>query len=498
MAEREEEQSIQKRKLRYWCYDDGSVAAALFNEENKASVELNMFDNIDKMELSYDLSQHPEWDVGQTEFSCGICGNKYDVFSAASLDSDQLRDGLYQLEQMLDAYAIRDNAQPLWELFSYIMAGYVSRLFDSQTKRHSLYFYRAPIVWLAGHKKDVCGGFEHIERFVDCLAVDTSRDAKLLFYNPAVIPTKRSVDNITDCAYIVRKKDKAQRRAPTQYRDTSVLIHPYFFENKDLADFIQRNRWATVLVFNKKIDDECTIINKVNLNDIALPEWEWQEEKISNLIEKYTQWLSLIQYQENYKKVWLLWDNMSEEILYRAELAKSVQKGKRIQGSERASKLLQIKALIAFIHFCKESSITDAAGARWLRENWLGKLLGVNKEHAIPILTAHMVCIFADTVDNPFPELADVFVCNLSAIGIVGTRNGVDNHPVIFGLGVVKTLSDLFHCGSGTLNSGRRPGIQKDCIFHASVGRKLLIHGIQFCNFCSQCSNTGQIQLFTM
>ena len=278
------EKDGKRKKVFYWEYDNKTVGHMLFGHKGRKSHEFAIAANTEELKGHYgkDKAKRPKFK--ELSILGGIDQNSWDIFESMSIDREAMSDGLSELEKMLAAYTKSENEQTTWNLFSYIMAGYIARYLNHKTGSQSLYFHRAPIVQLVGHKKDVCAGFEHVERIVESLSVDTSRSGKLVMENPSIIPSTRPVDKIIDCAYMVYDNDKKERAAPTQYRDTAVLLHPYFFDKKDWEEFVHRNRWATILVFNEKLSDKLELVQRVDLNKINLPDWDWDIDKVNCLI----------------------------------------------------------------------------------------------------------------------------------------------------------------------------------------------------------------------
>ena len=121
-----------------------------------------------------------------------------------------------------------------------------------------------------------------------------------------------------------------------------------------------------------------------------------------------------------------------------------------------------------------------------------------NVNHAIPVLFAHMLGVFAHTIYDFYPESANVFNGNGPTVGIVAGSNCIDNHSVIFGFGIGECFLHLIHSGSGTFDGGRGPGIQQNGVFDTSVNRELFIQHIEFCGSSPKCRYTGQKQFFAV
>lgn len=243
------------QRVYYWEYDDGSVAALQFNSGCKKATAVQYFSNLQKMRSFYGSGSQRKAnavELKKRKLHVGIGEDKKRLFSSSNTDIEAMREGFTELKKMINIYSLPDDNSEVMNLFSLAMAGYISRPLLSKIEDRPLYFHRAPVVHVIGHKQDVCAGFEHLERIIMSLSVDTSWDGKQIIHIPAVIPTKCPVDNITDCAYFRMKRDEQKTRCEAQYRDTLVLVHPHFFEDAQMKRFIQRNAWASIFVFNEK------------------------------------------------------------------------------------------------------------------------------------------------------------------------------------------------------------------------------------------------------
>lgn len=367
---------VNKQRIFHWEYDDRLIGYIQCGPKGRKSHKSGIVKNEKELKELFKKDQENKPKFDKLHILGGIDQNSWDIFDYMNIDRKAMREGLEELEKMLASFTKKESEQTVWNLFSYIMAGYVARYLNHKTQSQSLYFYRAPIVHIIGHKKDICAGFEHLQRFVESLVVDTSRDGDLIMENPTVIPTSRFVEQITDCAYMVYSDDKKDRVVPTQYRDTAVLLHPYFFAKKDWEEFIHRNPWATVLVFNEKLSDKFQLVQRVDLNELALPDWDWDIDKVNGLIQTYVQWLSFIQRSVEYKKRWYIWRNVAVNTLFRYELANAKNGIARIQGSEAELKLLQITAIFALLDFFKQNEIVSVGDGKNLCRDWFKKLLG--------------------------------------------------------------------------------------------------------------------------
>lgn len=361
----------------YWEYDDGSVAALQFIDDCKKATALHSFPNLEKMHSFFSSSSNSkdcEIELIKRKLHVGIGKVKKRLFRTANADVEAMRQGFEELKKMISAHTLHGNNAEVINLLSLAMAGYVSRLLILNQEDRPLYFYRAPIIQVVGHKKDPCAGFEYIEKIIESLSVDTSWDNKQIMTNPSVIPTNRPVDKITDCAYLSMTRDEQDTHCETQYRDTMVLIHPHFFPKAQWREFISRNVWASIFVFDESPVRDSDMIQNVDMNEIDLPEWNWNVEKVNALMNGYVDWLSYIQYSREYKKRWRFWTMAGEQVLYYSELIGAAQGKRKLQGSVREYRLLQIDALVAFLDFCYLTKIISTEEQLTLMFEWMGGL----------------------------------------------------------------------------------------------------------------------------
>lgn len=374
------------QRVYYWEYDDGSVAALQFDDDCKKATALHGFPNLYNMHSFFSSSSNSKdraIEFIKRKLHVGIGKDKKRLFRNANADEESMREGFEELKKMITSHTLHGNNAQVMNLLSLAMAGYVSRLLISNQEDRPLYFYRAPIIHVVGHKKDPCAGFEYLERIIESLSVDTSWDNKQIMTNPSVIPTNRPVDKITDCSYLSMTRDEQDTHCETQYRDTMVLIHPHFFPKAQWREFISRNVWASIFVFDESPVRDSDMIQNVDMNEIDLPEWNWNVEKVNALMNGYVDWLSYIQYSREYKKRWRFWTMAGEQVLYYSELIGAAQGKRKLQGSAREYRLLQIEALVAFLDFCFLTKIISTEERLTLIREWIG---GLFPGYILPII----------------------------------------------------------------------------------------------------------------
>ncbi len=199
--------------------------------------------------------------------------------------------------------------------------------------RRALFSFRAPVVSITPHKKDFCGGFEHLENLMECFSYDTSHDSDLIHTNPAVLPDNYLATTTTECAYMQIRDNEKLGIFPAQYRDTAVLLHSSFFKNKDIIEFVKRNVWATILIFGGSVPKEKFLCLAVDLNLMNLSTRNWDTEeseqlknRVSNLISLFAIWLHGISCSADFNlsasrwKIWEIWQCASITLLYQPQM----------------------------------------------------------------------------------------------------------------------------------------------------------------------------------
>lgn len=292
--------------------------------------------------------------------------------------------GFCALLKLIEDYSLEGNSQEAIRLLSLLLLGYTSKLFYKNVGERLLQCSRAPIVLARRHKSDLCGGFEQLAHFVECIAVNTNIDDALIHHNPAVLPDSYFASTLDESAYIRVSGLSKKHKFPAIYRNTAVLIHSSFFSGNDIRTFIRRNAWATVVVFGakslQKADSACL---HIDLNKMELSRRDWDEmtcifEKahINELVGAFAAWITLLMYQENSLGVQISqWVNAGMEVLRKYHLAIAGTKQRIIQGCEKRYLWYQVATLRAFLDFCKEMELaeTDLIESTW--NQWCNELL---------------------------------------------------------------------------------------------------------------------------
>lgn len=376
VQEKESKQNKSYDLMYYWKYSDGAYGSVLYNTETAVADRVQDYRNKGVFLWSKNKNEKAGMETAELCFSSGITKENGKLTrEAILLDDVALRDGYWGLHRMFSGYAKDGTPKEILSLFSLILSGYTARICLKKQKEPSLYFSRAPIVLIRKHRNDLCGGFEHLERIAQSLIVDTGYSTDFRIKNPPVIPTKRRVSRIEDCAYARFQSEHLKSRVPTLYRDTAVLIHGSFFSDGMLQDFVERNKWCAVFLFNKTKEEWPQLFAKVDMNAMSLPEWNWDMSGVQYLMKRYVMWLDSIKFGKNPKKNIRMWKSAAEEAVQNYNLA-TVSTGYKIkQGSEWDLACLQMASIYSFTQYLAWEELLDKESSKTLFVDWAETIL---------------------------------------------------------------------------------------------------------------------------
>lgn len=364
-------------KLLLWKYDNDSYASLLYDPKTKCSSNLKTYANRYSMERDIVFPKERGVEVCKVELDVGIKKiTKIQKREYKRRDHAALQEGFSELQCMFSCYAKNGNQHQILKLFSLIVSGYIARMLMKEKEEAYLYFSRAPIVKVIKHRDDLCGGYEHLQRIMLGLIVNTARDNLFDTVNPSSIPSSKRVTEINRCAYTDLSDSFNEMYIPTVYRDTAVLIHTGFFNDKEIQNFTERNKWCTVCLFNmKKNDDWKRLFAKVDMNDMNLSPWIWDYRKIHDLLEHYVLWLSNIKKDHILKNRYLIsWELTAQDIVYHYNLVSASADKPILQGSEFELACLQMEAICSFFEYIKEQEILNDEDCEKLFDRWTDEL----------------------------------------------------------------------------------------------------------------------------
>lgn len=360
-----------------WQYDDQSGQVS--ERQKKAIVKTRRKSKEEYQTLLENTSGYKELKI-----KSGIYRHekRNDLLINGIDDFEELKEGFQDINCLLKDYELAGNGKEMMKLLSAMLLGYTVRMFLGYSRNPDLLCSRAPVVLAHPNKQDFTGGFEHLAKIIECFAVDTSLDGKLHHHTPAVLPDYYFSETIDECAFLQTKGDKKKKKFPAQYRDTSVLIHSRFFKLSDIKEFVRRNPWATIIIFDrKKLDSSFVTIDvDMNLFDLSKRNWETMDSikqmlKIRALMRTFAYWLSDVHLRKNAvdrAKYWVKYGMVAGQ---RYNFAHMQTQQKRIQGSELRYLWLQVAALRSFLDFCYEVGIIDEERQEDTWNLWCNALL---------------------------------------------------------------------------------------------------------------------------
>jgi len=365
------------KKLLFWKYDNGGYASLVYDPKAKCSSDVKTYPNRYSMEWNVDSQKEQGVEICKVALDVGIKKiTKEQKREYKRRNRASLQEGFQELQGMLSCYAKNGTQHQILKLFSLILSGYVARMVLKEKDEPYLYFSRAPLVRIIKHRDDLCGGFEHLQRIVLGLAVNTARDNLFDTVNPALIPSCKRITEINRCAYADLSDSLNEMYLPTIYRDTAVLIHTGFFKEKEIRDFAERNKWCSVLLFNVKKDDTWKrLFAEIDLNEMTLTQWTWDYRTIHSLMEHYTLWLADIKKDDIKKNKHLIsWINSAQDIVYHYNLVNAATEKAILQGSEFELACLQMAAICSFFEYIKEQGVLDGETGETLFDRWANEL----------------------------------------------------------------------------------------------------------------------------
>lgn len=368
----------------YWRYDDGSYGSLLYNTDTGELDRFIAYKNRSNLQWAIKKNMQAGSEPEKLSFNAGVKKktNKPYVKKASRCSLDELKDGCSELQKMFSDYIKDETSKEILSLFSLILSGYISKMYF-ENEKSTLYFSRAPIVLINKNKEDLCGGYEHLEQIARSLIVDTGGQNEFVSKNPRVIPSKKRVSTIEECAHARLSLGNRKLHFPTQYRDSAVLIHTSFFNTSDIKNFVERNRWCTILLFNKTQSEWVQLFAKIDLNNMALPVWNWDCEKVHLLISRYVRWLLLVKRSASTESIVKKWKSTAKEVVHTYNLASVYTREKIKQGSEWDMACLQIAAVYSFLQFLAYEEIMDTESCGQMFDEWVNILLPGSRSQTV-------------------------------------------------------------------------------------------------------------------
>lgn len=368
--------SVSKHRVRlyHWKYDDGSIQYVLKGKMVREALregicqDRQAFQEI-KTEIKKKVGSDIEFASHKWKIPCGLTAFEENDEKRFSLEQD--KQGFKEFQKLLDCCGKEpEERRTVMELVSGILAGYCARIIcqNDEDSHFTLLSQRAPIIQVSGNDQT----FDVLAQIVCALAVDTSAsDHKLQLENPRVLPPQIAAFSTDQCAYLTFR-EKPHRYA-TQYRDTAVLIHGFFFKKSDVIAFARRNCWASLVLFRCKEKEWGISTLSPSGKVLRKAELSWNARAIQGLIRDYLHWLA--QYDSKEERNYFTNMLLSQITYAEKDLYRYVLHSKQKLGSSRFGiAMLQLLALRLFMLFCmRKNIVAKEEGAQLLSqwEEWL-------------------------------------------------------------------------------------------------------------------------------
>lgn len=365
----------------WWKYDDGTFGSAQLNDDTGCYSDFKLYKTQQLLDAEISRSKESGVKVRRLRFLVGLGSHSGgDVLDFVNKENKQLKKGFRELKRMIASYAKDGSSSEIISLVTLILSGYLARLFIKEQKNQTIYFSRAPLILVRKSSRDITGGFEHLERIAQSLIVDTSRDWDFVIENPPVIPTHNRETDIESCAYAKIAADEAGSVVPTLYRDTAVLVHGRFFKGHKVQEFAERNKWASVLIFDMKIPHWNRLFAEIDMDKMNLAQWDWNNEKIHHLITCFVLWLSINSTGEKLGLRIAEWKKEAEDVVSKYNYVTGVEIK---QGSGYDLACLQVTTVRAFVEYLLEDVKVDQQECVSLYDEWLNALLPGSRDQVI-------------------------------------------------------------------------------------------------------------------
>ena len=375
-----------RREVRFWKYDDGSYGLIVVERTRQDQSSLMMKkryvdcrvcktktklkDEIEKIQKQCTADGYV-FQKKKIKIKNGLQYISKKDFSEKNQDKGKC--GWGELEKFLNSCGTDiENKREVLRLFSGILSGYYAQVLVPMFYKIYLIALqnRAPVLVLNPSDKRFNVTFDFISKTIKALTVPTHTKDKLRSKCPPFLPQGIGQKSLDQGSFLWYKKKK--NRFPSQYRDTAVLVFGSFFSVNKIRRFIERNRWATVVIFNAPAK-----VNKVpaiRLSDSLLVclDFDWNGEDIKYLIERFA--LSLSRLTKKKKFVKKLTNKLREvgDCILRYHAQKGIQ---RFQPTEEHFIALQMLTLQLFLESCQDEKIIDTTQRKQVQSEWFNLLL---------------------------------------------------------------------------------------------------------------------------
>ena len=369
-----------KEVLYTWEYADGSYGSAMYNREKEKFYDCRCHE--DKAEFkAYRERVRKDAERGRRppvkserekiKIPSGLKWYTKDV--RTDFDLTQAQDGFAELRKLVRAYSEQDqeSEKAFFTIFVSILSGYIAKGLRDVLEEKSFMGDRAPILEIRPDKHAQGTDFEEIARIVQALVVDVSGKNELRPRYRRVLPPKRALNTLVECASLQLKgKDYA---FPAQYCESSVLVYCRFFKPVDIKRFIERNRWATLLLYGNREVEYGAVFTRCERKPLYASNWDWECDKVHQLMKMYVSYLARYRKKENRKDFCEMLETAQDEALQKIYLHDC--SGDRVmRGSAKELAVLHLVAVQIFLSFCQSQGIIDQDEALELDREWSNAL----------------------------------------------------------------------------------------------------------------------------
>lgn len=364
--------------LYHWTYDDKSVGCIVIDEQAEECIHAQVFPDKDsykvfkRMQKQRSVNKNREFEKEKLSLQCGLATMHCAIQFSKKTTADGATARFYEFMKMLSSCGKDTNSlAEVLRLVTCTLSGYIARTAIAVSSYSAPFLkWRAPVLkapyapaaWftLAKIANSLC---------IDTYDSDHARGKHLISHNAPVLPNNPCSTRIDDCVFTQFSCDKKHyysEKLPAQYRDTAVLINAKVFTSKQLQDFMHRNPWCSIILYEGNAQDPI-LINSKNLSDCDL---SWNAKSVCELTRQFVYWLA------SHKK--LLKKNLrnlltqSERLIERYNAQRGVP---RVKPHDVFWTQLQLMALELFLQFSSDyGQVSKSLSAR-LQAQWLNLLL---------------------------------------------------------------------------------------------------------------------------
>ncbi|MCQ5128139.1 hypothetical protein NE562_00595 [Butyricicoccus faecihominis] len=349
-------------------YDDGSQALIIWGKHIPDAITsmLSSSDTVAKVvEGKLNAKQLSVKKRKYCDLKSKIGYPDYRGIKSYYMDESELRESLMNLQKMLFSCGKdRKSAGDVLKLTTALLTGYVARgisscVADEEIRMTEL---RAPILIIGNHE----GRWDTLRKIVESLLVGSEskkseKPPTLQMIGSHILcnPNRRehmddfsSVEftyEVTDTIFPDERTATEKLNLPIQYRDTMVLIYRKHVFGQ-LVSFIQRNRWATIVVYGSSSKSVLIDPVRIDFKRLHTSDLDWSQESIKALIQNFVvdfseHWLDITQF-----RLVDFWKRAKKLV----SVHNSVRGSQKIIGQQATWMYLMTTTLLLFTDFLKK------------------------------------------------------------------------------------------------------------------------------------------------